>query len=82
MRLLIDIYLSNLSSRNYSTSKSFIFTNRLKSRNQQFSMVEESTARQTLLEGEGEEMEEYFKITPSHSKSIEKIQNLILAETK
>ncbi len=45
-------------------------------------MVEESTARQTLLEGEGEEMEEYFKITPSHSKSIEKIQNLILAETK
>lgn len=52
MRLLIDIYLSNLASRNYSMSKSFIISNQDRPRQQQFSRVEDSV-RNNLLSEEG-----------------------------
>lgn len=47
MRYLIDVYLSNLASRNNSASKSFIICNSGTGRrvNRQFSHIEASTMR-------------------------------------
>lgn len=68
MRLLIDIYLSNLSSRNYDSSKNFVILSSERPRNLQYSKVEDSV-RDNLLDSEGQEMTE-VKTVPSHSKAI------------
>ena len=77
MRLLLDVYLSNLSLKNQPTSKSFILTTRDPAMMKQFSKIDDSNIRMRLMEEDGEEMTEINE-NLSHSKTIEKIQNLIL----
>lgn len=80
MRLLLDVYLSDLKLRKHSTSKCFVLSNRAPSEESKFSKVEETSLRSRLIE-DGEEMSDITS-SFSHSKTIEKIQNLILEGTK